>query len=135
MSWLLDKLTGRSGKIFPPWEGEVHDARCHFEDITFDPATGKLRIRCWRPLRSPTERDSSWEELLVVFSGLVTSPTTERQEVLPYYELSTVYFDPGEHSVHICFHAGLSIHYSAQAPDYSFLGSTGKQRNWQGTLL
>ena len=48
MSWLLDKLTGRAGKVFPDWEGEVLDARCRFHDITFDADGSVLNIHCWR---------------------------------------------------------------------------------------
>jgi hypothetical protein len=118
----LAKLTGYTKKIRPDWVGEVHDARCRFEDIAFDSAAGALSIRCW-------QLDASvWKELLVVFEGLLCPPTISREEELQYYELSTVYFDPDAKRVHICFHAGLSIEYSADQPRYSFHGPTGQTR-------
>lgn len=118
----LAKLTGHMNKIRPDWVGELHDARCRFEDITFDSAEGALIIRCWQ-LHAPI-----WKELLVVFEGLPCPPTISRGEQLPYYELSTVYFDPDAKRVHICFHAGLSIEYSASQPRYQFRGQTGQIR-------
>lgn len=120
----LAKLTGYTKKIRPDWVGEVHDARCRFEDISFDSAAGALSIRCW-------QRDASaslWKELLVVFEGLPCVPAIRREEELSYYELSIVYFDPDAKRVHICFHAGLSIEYSADQPHYSFRGATGQTR-------
>jgi hypothetical protein len=116
----LAKVTGYTKKIRPHWVGAVHDARCHFGDISFDSTVGALSIRCW-------QLDASvWKELLVVFEGLRCPPTISREEELPYYELSTVYFDPDAKRVHICFHAGLSIEYSADQPRYSFRGPTGQ---------
>jgi len=109
-------------KIRPDWVGEVHDARCRFDDIAFDSSTGALSVRCWRP------EGAVWREVLVVFEGLTCPPAIGREETLPYYELSTVYYDPGAKRVHICFHAGLSIEYSADRPRYSFHGATGQTR-------
>jgi len=129
MGRLLDILTGRAGKVFPDWVGEVHDAECRFKDITFDATTGTLSIRCWRPVNWSASRDSVWEELLIQFEGLTSPPTINRQETLPYYELSTVHFDPAAKRIHICLHAGLSIHYPAVTPSYSFRGPTGQRRN------
>ena len=110
-------------KVRPDWVGEVHDATCRFEDIVFDSATGTLSIRCWRPVR----RNSVWEELLVRFDGLTFPPTIDQAEKLPYYEMSTIYFDSNAKQVHICFHAGLSIYYPAAAPGFSFRGLTGQR--------
>jgi hypothetical protein len=122
MSGFLAKLTGHTKKIRPNWVGEVHDARCRFEDITFDSTAGALSIRCW-------QRDATvWKESLVVFEGLPCPPTISREEEVSYYELSTIYFDPDAKRVHICFHAGLSIEYSADQPRYSFRGPTGQTR-------
>jgi len=112
-------------KVRPDWVGEVHDATCRFVDIVFDSATGRLSIRCWRPVR----RNSVWEELLVRFDGLTFPPTIDQAEKLPYYEMSTIYFDSNAKQVHICFHAGLSIHYPAGAPGFSFRGPTGQRRD------
>jgi hypothetical protein len=123
MGKLLDKLTGRAGKVEPDWVGKVHDARCHFEDIVFDSAAGSLSIRCWQL------STTVWEELLVVFDGLTCPPTISCHEALPYYELSTIYFDLGAKRIHICFHAGLSIEYSADVPSFSFRGTTGQRRS------
>jgi hypothetical protein len=36
MGKLLNRLTGHAGKVKPDWVGEVHDARCRFEEIGFD---------------------------------------------------------------------------------------------------
>jgi hypothetical protein len=110
-------------KVKPDWVAKVHDARSHFEDITFDSSVRTLSIRCWQL------RDAAWEELLVVFEGLTCPPTISREEALPYYELSTIYFDPVAKRVHISFHAGLSIEYSADVPKYLFRGPTGQRRN------
>ena len=118
----LAKLTGHTKKIRPDWVSEVHDARCRFGDMAFDSGTGALSIRCW-------QLDAFvWKELLVVFEGLPCPPIISREEELPYYELSTVYFDPDAKRVHICFHAGLSIEYSADETRYSFRGPTGQTR-------
>ena len=129
MGKLFDKLTGHLGKVRPDWIGEVHDAECRFEDITFDPALGTLSIRCWRPVGWASGRDAVWEELLVVFDRLTCPPTISQEEALPYYELSTIYFDPVAKHMHICFHAGLSIQYPADTPNISFRGLTGQRRN------
>jgi len=78
MGKLFDILTGRAGKVFPDWVGEVHDANCRFEDITFDAATGTLSIRCWQPVRGLVNGDSVWEELLIEFEGLTSPPIINR---------------------------------------------------------
>lgn len=127
MGKLLDKLTGRATKVRPDWAGTVHDANCRFEDIVFDSAAGTLSIRCWQPFERPLRRDSLWEELLIVFEGLTAQPTIRRAETLPYYEFSTVYFDPHSKQVHVCFHAGLSIEYPAAEPKHSYRGPTGRR--------
>jgi hypothetical protein len=104
----------------PDWVGEVHDAHCRWNDVTFDAAAGALSIRCWQWYRT------LWKELLVVFEGLSDPPTIDREEQLPYYELSTIYFSPVSNRVHIRFHAGLSIEYSTAEPRYSFRCPTGR---------
>ena len=118
----------RQMKVRPDWAGEVHDANCRYEDVVFDSAAGALIIRCWRPFERPLRRDSLWEELLIVFEGLTARPAINRAETLPYYELSTVYFDPRAKRVHICFHVGLSIEYPATEPRFSYRGATGQRR-------
>jgi hypothetical protein len=65
--------------------------------------------------------------LLIVCEGLTEHPAISRAETLPYYELSTIYFDPRTKHVHIRFHAGLSIEYPATEPKLSYRGPTGRQ--------
>lgn len=125
MSWLTDKA---EAKVSPDWTGELHDANCRFQDITFDPTAAVLSIRCWRPVGWASGRHVMWEELLIVFAGLTCAPTITQEEVLAYYELSTVYFDSNAGRVCICFHAGLSIEYPASAPSFSYRGPTGQRR-------
>jgi hypothetical protein len=128
MGQILDKLTGRASRIRPEWIGEVHDAECRFEDIIFDSATRTMSILCWRPAERPLRKDSIWEELLIAFEDLAIAPTIDQQEKLPYYELSTLYFDSKAKRVSVCFHAGLSIEYPAPKPGFRFRGPTGQKR-------
>src|SRR5882724_2912224 len=125
MNWLLDKLTGRAGKVFPNWEGDLHDAWCRYREITFDPAKSVLNIYCWRPMIGRNEPDAELEQLLVVFESLISPPRIVQGGVLPYYELSTIYFAPKDQKVCVCFHAGLSIDIPATSPNFSFRGPTG----------
>jgi hypothetical protein len=134
MGWLLDKLTGRTGEVFPEWVGEVHDARCSFRDIAFDQSARKLSIRCWRPVAGGIGVGSIWEELLVTFDRLSEFPDIQRTEVLPYYEIATVFFDPKLQRVYVCFHAALSISFSAPTPKFWYCGPTGRRLEWSQLL-
>jgi hypothetical protein len=134
MGRVLDKLTGRTGKIFPEWEAAVCDARCRFRDIAFDEGESRLSIRCWRPVTEAIGAASFWEELLVTFESLPSPPIIEQTEVLPYYELATVSFDPAAQRIVISFHAALSISFPATSPNFSFHGPTGRRLEWSQIL-
>ncbi len=131
---MLDKLTGRSGKVFPEWEGQVHDAVCGPSSIALDPTGKRLSVRCWRPVTGYMDAGAVWEELVFGFDGVAEPPSVERKEVLPYYEIATVFFDPREHRVWVSFHAGLMVSFPCMSPRLYYGGPTGRRLEWGQVL-